>query len=121
VTNAQLFVLRQLAEHDGLSLGELAERTLTRQSTVSTVVARLADQGLVRRARATDDHRRLELSLTPAGLRVLNDAPEPPTGRLLSALDALTRPQLEALASGLGALVAALGLERRSATMLFEG
>lgn len=121
VTTAQLFVLRQLGENGSLSLNEVAERTLTRQSTVSVVVGRLAEQGLVRRVRASDDRRRLELSLTLAGRRVLADAPEPTTGRLLNALDELTGAQLAALKSGLDALVGALGLERRSAGMLFEG
>jgi DNA-binding MarR family transcriptional regulator len=121
VTTAQIFVLRQLAERNGLSLGELAERTLTRQSTVSVVVARLAKGGLVRRDRAVADRRRLELSLTTAGRRVLARAPEPTTGRLLSALDQLTSPQLVALTSGLEALIAALGVESGAAGMLFEG
>jgi DNA-binding MarR family transcriptional regulator len=121
VTTAQLFVLRQLAERDGLSLGEIAERTLTRQSTVSIVVARLAKRGLLRRERAAEDRRRLRLSLTAAGRRVLARAPEPTTGRLLSALDALTGQQLMALSSGLDALIAVLGLESRAAGMLFEG
>jgi DNA-binding MarR family transcriptional regulator len=121
ITTAQLFVLRQLAERDGLSLGEIAERTLTRQSTVSIVVARLAKQGLLHRARAAGDRRRLELSLTAAGRRVLARAPEPTTGRLLNALDRLKRAHLEALADGLEALVAELGLESKSAGMLFEG
>ena len=84
VTTAQFFVLRQLAERDGLSLGEIAERTLTRQSTVSVVVARLEEHGLVRRDRADDDRRRLELSLTAAGRRLLARAPVPTTGRLLA-------------------------------------
>ena len=121
VTTAQLFVLRQLAESDTLSLGEIADRTLTRQSTVSVVVARLVERGLVRRARASDDRRRLELSLTMAGLRLLARAPEPTTGRLLVALDELTNEQLEALSTGLDALIGALGLESRAAGMLFEG
>lgn len=121
VTTAQLFVLRQLAEHDGLSLGEVAERTLTRQSTVSVVVARLDKRGLVRRDRAADDRRRLCLSLTPAGRRVLARAPEPTTGRLLGALDSLTSDQLATLSTGLDALIGALGLESRAAGMLFEG
>ena len=121
VTAAQLFVLRQLADRDGLSLGEVAERTLTRQSTVSIVVARLAKRGLLRRDRATDDRRRLRLSLTPAGRRVLARAPEPTTGRLLGALDELTNAQLLGLSTGLDALTGALGLESRRAGMLFEG
>jgi DNA-binding MarR family transcriptional regulator len=121
ITNAQLFVLRQLAECGNLSLNQVAERTLTRQSTVSIVVSRLAEQGLVRRARAANDRRRLDLSLTAAGRRVLAHAPEPATGRLLTALDELTDTQLTALKDGLDGLVAALGLERRAARMLFEG
>lgn len=120
VTAAQLFVLRQLADSDTLSLGEIAERTLTRQSTVSVVVARLVDRGLVRRDRAKDDRRRLELSLTSAGRRLLARAPEPTTRRLLAALDELTSDQLQSLSTGLEALLATLGLEPRAAGMLFE-
>jgi DNA-binding MarR family transcriptional regulator len=121
VTTAQLFVLRQLAERDGLSLGEIAERTLTRQSTVSVVVARLEKQGLLRRDRADDDRRRLQLSLTAAGRRVLARAPVPTTGRLLLALDGLTEDQLRSLSTGLDALITALNVESRAAGMLFEG
>jgi DNA-binding MarR family transcriptional regulator len=121
ITTAQLFVLRQLAEHDGLSLGEVAEHTLTRQSTVSVVVARLAERGLIRATRATNDRRRLELSLTAAGRRILARAPEPTTGRLLDALDSLSSAELRSLSTGLDALVAALGIESRAAGMLFEG
>jgi DNA-binding MarR family transcriptional regulator len=121
VTTAQLFVLRQLAENDRPSLGEIAERTLTRQSTVSVVVARLERRGLLRRERAADDRRRLELSLTAAGRRLLARAPMPTTGRLLGALDELTDEQLRALSAGLDALTTALGVGSRSAGMLFEG
>lgn len=121
VTTAQLFVLRQLAERDGLSLGEIAEQTLTRQSTVSVVVARLERQGLLHRNRADDDRRRLRLSLTTAGRRVLARAPVPTTGRLIAALDVLTDEQLGSLSTGLDALITALGLESRAAGMLFEG
>ena len=121
MTTAQLFVLRHLAESQPLSLGEIADRTLTRQSTVSVVVARLVTHGLVRRDRAADDRRRLELSLTPAGRRLLSRAPEPTTGRLLAALDELTSDQLRSLSTGLDALIGTLGVESRAAGMLFEG
>jgi hypothetical protein len=61
------------------------------------------------------------LSLTARGRRVLARAPEPTTGRLLGALDELTKAQLLGLSTGLDALTAALGLESRRAGMLFEG
>src|SRR3982751_5293645 len=47
VSGAQLFVLRQIDAAPGLSIGELAARTLAGQSTVSEVVARLVERRLV--------------------------------------------------------------------------
>jgi MarR family transcriptional regulator, lower aerobic nicotinate degradation pathway regulator len=55
ITGAQLFVLRMLAAQPaGLSINELADRTMTHQSSVSVVVSRLAARGLVARAPAPD-------------------------------------------------------------------
>src|SRR5882762_3561794 len=67
VSGAQLFVLRELGRTPALSLNELASRTLTDQSSVSVVVTRLVEAGLVSRERARDDARRLVLGLTRAG------------------------------------------------------
>jgi DNA-binding MarR family transcriptional regulator len=121
VTNAQLFVLRQLAAAEMLSINELAALALTQQSTVSTVVARLAAQGLVRRGRSAHDGRRVTVSLTPAGRKLLRHAPKPPTGRLLDGLASLSSKDLAALASGLAALSATMNLPVKGAAMLFEG
>ena len=71
VTGAQLFVLQKLAEAPGLSLNEIAARTHTHQSSVSTVVSRLVARGLVLRAPAAADARRLELRLSAEGRRVI--------------------------------------------------
>src|SRR6185503_16100380 len=59
---AQLFVLAKLQAADApLSVGDLAERTLTHQSSVSVVVQKLEQRGLVTRARNTRDARRVQL------------------------------------------------------------
>ncbi|MGZ3406901.1 MAG: MarR family transcriptional regulator, partial [Polyangia bacterium] len=58
---AQLFVLQKLDPEQPLSLNELAARTLTHQSSVSVVVSRLVERGLVLRRPAASDARRLEL------------------------------------------------------------
>src|SRR5258708_6638855 len=44
---AKLFVLQQLSATKPVSMKELARRTYTDQSSVSTVVSRLAEKGLV--------------------------------------------------------------------------
>lgn len=54
LTGAQLFVLATLGTAVGpMGVKELAERTRTDQSTVSVVVGRLVDRGLVKRVRST--------------------------------------------------------------------
>src|SRR5690606_34248975 len=49
LTGAQLFVLRELAAEPGASIRRLSERTMTDPSSVSAVVARLTERGLVDR------------------------------------------------------------------------
>ena len=64
---AQQFALRMISRHPGLTMTELAEATLTSRSTVSEVVVRLADRGLVHREADELDRRRIRLTLTRAG------------------------------------------------------
>ena len=121
VTNAQLFLLRELATHGPLAVGALAVRARTQPSTASIVVARLVRAGLVSKVRSTEDRRRAVVRLTAKGRRVVHAAPTPPTSRLLQALDGLTERECAVLAGGLAPLVAHLGFAAEHAPMLFEG
>jgi len=105
VHGAQLHALRQLADSPTTSLTELAERTHTDISSVSVVVSRLVEQGLVARKAADDDRRRLSLGLTARGRAVIRRAPETGTSRLLRAAANLSDRELHALATGLSKLV----------------
>jgi DNA-binding MarR family transcriptional regulator len=120
ISGAQLFVLQTLARQKASSLNELAARTLTDQSSVSVVVARLVDRKLVTRRPSKDDARRVELSVTPAGLRMLARCPEPTQARLFGALGRMGASELESLSRGLGALVREMGIEHEEARMFFE-
>jgi DNA-binding MarR family transcriptional regulator len=118
---AQLFVLQQLRAAGGaLTPGELADRTLTHQSSVSVVVKRLVAAGLVSRARSERDGRRVELSLTPAGRAAVRRAPELAQERLISAVDELPVAHRSGLAAGLGRLVGQLGISGAPPPMFFE-
>ncbi len=52
LSGAQIFVLQTLAETPGISVNELSARTYTHQSSVSVVLKRLIQRGLVRAAPA---------------------------------------------------------------------
>jgi DNA-binding MarR family transcriptional regulator len=118
---AQLFVLQRLDTPHSLSLNELAARTLTHQSSVSVVVRRLVERGLVQRKPAEHDARRLDLSLTKRGQALLARAPTLAQDRIIAAVAGLPSPQRRSLTTGLEALVNALGFDHRAAPMLDLG
>jgi len=120
ISGAQLFVLQTLAQDRASSLNDLADRTLTDQSSVAVVVKRRTDRKLVGRRAAADDARRIELSLTAAGRRLLSRCPEPTQARLVTSLRRLDPEELAGLREGLVALVREMSLESSAARMLFD-
>jgi len=117
---AQLFALHRLAEGQALSLGELAERTFTHQSSVSVVVRRLAERRLVAKRVSRADGRRVELTLTPAGRALLRRAPAAAQERLITALSRLSVPERHRLARSLSRVVREMGADGQVAAMFFE-
>src|SRR2546421_2152858 len=76
---ADFDVLAQLAAaHGELRMTELADRALISRSGMSRRVARLADEGLVRRDRAGTDGRGVVVALTEAGVARLPETPPVP-------------------------------------------
>lgn len=121
LSGAQLFVLQKIAEAEGLSVNEVAERTHTHQSSVSAVVQRLVDQKLVVRRRSTRDARLAQLSVTAAGKKLLAAAPAAAQDRLINALLQTQPTRVKALADALQSLADLLGVDAGApAVMLFE-
>ena len=100
-------------------INALAERTYTHQSSVSVVVRRLVEQGLVARRPATGDARRRELRLTTAGRRLVERAPMPAQLLLIQGLTALGPLDLATLSRLLERVVQAMGASDQPPTMLF--
>jgi len=98
MSTAQLFVLQQLADAPASSLNELAARTHTHQSSVSVVVRRLVERGLVSRTPSSADKRRIEIAVTPSGRALLADAPVTVSMELMGALHRMARDDRETLA-----------------------
>jgi DNA-binding MarR family transcriptional regulator len=120
LTGAQLFVLQQLDEAASLSVNELAARTHTHQSSVSAVVARLVERGLVTRSRSSKDGRSVELSLAASGRRIVARAPDLAQARLVTAIESLAPARRRQLASALGELAGAVDAADRAPAMFFE-
>lgn len=120
VSNAQLFLLQQIAVERDLSVNELAARAMTHQSTASVVLSRLERRGLVQRVRSPSDARSVVLRLTPAGRRLLRRAPAPATSAIVSAIARLSPREVRMLRGGLAALSREGGFTIDDSPMLFQ-
>jgi DNA-binding MarR family transcriptional regulator len=121
LSGAQLFVLQELGKTPSLSLNELAERTRTDQSSVSVVVSRLVESGLVTRERDARDARRLVLTLTKAGTAAVRKSPPVAQERIIEIVETMSAAERKRFAESFELLVEQLGGEKgEAAPMLFE-
>jgi len=120
ISGAQLFVLQKLADGSALSVNELASRTLTHQSSVSVVVSRLIERGLVLKIVSKKDARKLELRLSKKGSAFLQRAPSTMQERLISAVEGLSAKQRAALSDLLEIVVIKSGLVNDAPQLFFE-
>jgi DNA-binding MarR family transcriptional regulator len=120
ISGAQLFVLEELSRDDPASINDLARRTHTDQSSVSTVVSRLLDQKLVTRTPSTEDARRVEVRLTPKGRTLLRRALPTAQQDLIRALSELPASDRVRLAKALTSVVGSMAAGGEAAPMFFE-
>ena len=122
LTGAQLFVLAALGSAGGpLGVKALADKTRTDQSTVSVVVGRLVNRGLVKRVRSASDTRRVELSLTARGRAALRKTPfTVAQSKLAEALGRLSKAEAATLKRTLKHIVEMMGEADAPAPMLFD-
>jgi DNA-binding MarR family transcriptional regulator len=119
ITNAQLFLLRQVEREAELTINELAALALTQQSTVSLLVKKLERAGYVQRKRSAADARRVCVTLTSRGRALARRAPDPPLARMMRALEETPAADVEALIRGVAALLKTMRVPPLS-TPLFE-
>jgi DNA-binding MarR family transcriptional regulator len=67
LTPSQFDVIATLGDTDGLTCAELSQATLVTKGTLTGVLDRLADKGLIRRLPVKDDRRSVRIRLTEKG------------------------------------------------------
>lgn len=120
ISGAQLYVLRALSQESGLSLNDLAKRTATDKSSVSVVVQKLVDRGLIQKNPSNADKRRVELSITAKGTKLLGKVPPPAQEHLIKAIYDLPDKPKHELAKLLHRLITQAELDNTDAVMFFE-
>ena len=97
VTGGQVSLLVQIKYHPGIGIRELAALERISVPGMSKFISRLEEAGLVQRAPVAGDQRRVGLSLTPAGQKVLRSVKSKRTAWLASRLRDLDSDELEAI------------------------
>jgi DNA-binding MarR family transcriptional regulator len=97
VTGGQVSLLVQIKYHPGIGIRELAALERISVPGMSKFSSRLEEAGLVQRAPVEGDQRRVGLTLTPAGQKVLRSVKSKRTAWLASRLRDLDPDELEAI------------------------
>lgn len=104
VTPGQASLLREIRSQPGLGVGELAAREGMSAPALSGHIDRLEAAGYVTRARSEGDRRRVGISITPQGERVVRAVRSRRTAWLAARLAGLEPADLEAIDRAVGPL-----------------
>jgi DNA-binding MarR family transcriptional regulator len=115
VTGGQVGLLVQIKTRPGIGIRELASVERMSVPGMSKFIARLEEAGLVQRAPVAGDQRRVGLSLTAAGHKVLRSVKSKRTAWLAARLHHLEPEQLEAIDAAIEPLAHLLELAEESA------
>jgi DNA-binding MarR family transcriptional regulator len=97
VTGGQVALLVQIKYHPGIGMRELAALERMSVPGISKFVAKLEQAGLVQRAAVEGDQRRVGLTLTEAGQKVLRSVRSKRTAWLAARLRGLEPEELDAI------------------------
>jgi DNA-binding MarR family transcriptional regulator len=110
VTGGQVSLLSAIQKEPGITASELAERERVSAPGMSGHLVRLEAAQLIERTRAAD-RRRIGLSLTPEGEKVLKSVRKKRTAWLVERLERLEPEERESIEGSIDALEKLLGDE----------
>ena len=117
IGGAQVWALSVVRDNPGIGVGALAKAMSIHQSTASNLVRTLIDREMVVGVKEGIDRRAVQLSLLPAGAKVLRNAPGPFAGLLPDALKSLPPETLARLNEDLGRLIVAIAADEAGASI----
>jgi MarR family transcriptional regulator, 2-MHQ and catechol-resistance regulon repressor len=116
LTPPQFDVIATLGNTPGMTFRELGEKTLITKGTLTGVVDRLADKGLVRREEHPGDARCFKVVLTPAGEQEFRRVFQPHIDYVAAAFQRLPAARMTNLTEGLAELRQALETSKQEKT-----
>ena len=111
VSASQLNCILALYENGPLPPSQIAKHMMVESSTVTGVVDRLEQKGLVRRTRNSPDRRVINIELTKEGTRLAENAPPPIQQKIIDGLGKLSEKQVNQIVKALQMLTNMLDVQ----------
>ena len=110
LTAPQLAILQAIADLGEVTTGRISADVSLSQATVTVILDRLVDRGLVERYRSPEDRRIVHSRLTVTGAQALAAAEPAVSARLVREFERLPAEKQVELVAALEWMVAALGI-----------
>lgn len=94
-------ILMLLDDREPSSVGELSRRSVTKMSTITRILTRMENEGLVRRQAHSGDNRVVEVYLTEAGRAILGELKEVASRVFAAAFVGISEREVAAFVSAL--------------------
>jgi MarR family transcriptional regulator, organic hydroperoxide resistance regulator len=120
ITAPQLWAVKTISQHEGLSPGELSQRMYLHPSSITGLIDRLEKKDFVERYRDKEDRRVIKLQLTPRGTVLMRMTPDPIQGKMIHGLSKLKRTELSSIHEAIQKLVEVMEVQDVEATFFFS-
>jgi DNA-binding MarR family transcriptional regulator len=104
VSAPQVACLLALLEDGPMALSQVARKIMVNSSTLTGIIDRLEQKGLVKRTRTSLDRRVITIELTEAGRKVAENAPPPVQLKIVEGLKQLNEQEREQIIQALSKL-----------------
>lgn len=121
LTTAQAVVIRAIREMGEVTTRKLSAQVALSQATVTTVLDRLQDKGLVERYRSEEDRRIVHTRLTEQGLEAYEDMPSLLDEKFLTRFEQLSAGEREKISSSLLQVAAMMNADANHAAPAENG
>lgn len=112
LTGPQLVILKEVTTHQLISVSELAKTISLSQGTVTDIINRLENKGLIVKARSQADKRRVLISPSEKCIDILRNAPPPLEATFTESFTELEDWEQQMILSSMNRLVKLMSAEK---------
>ncbi len=120
LTSPQLIIMQEIDKSSGVNSSQIAKNVTLSAATVTNILDRLENKGLVSRVRNTQDKRKVSLYLTDSGKAILLNAPQPLQEHFIENFSNLAQWEQSQLLSSMERLADMMNANELDASPLLE-